>query len=98
MPPLPFRRLLPLIVLPLAACAPAHVPWANPAVPKDQWASDWTNCRRQAEDEVMGYQSEKQAFSGPIGAYDRIEDKREVDGQVAQCMYDLGYVPAGKDH
>lgn len=95
---MPFRRLLPLIVLSLTACAPAHVPWANSAVPKEQWASDWSTCKRRAEDSVMGYQSESQAFSGPLGAYDRAQAKRQVDGEVAQCMYDLGYLPARKDN
>lgn len=82
--------LVPLIVL-LAACSAAQPPWKSDDLPKEQWARDWSACKRRAERQVIGYGGEG---SGPIDAYDRIQAKRQIDAEVASCMIDRGYVPA----
>ncbi len=89
-----FRFLGALALLPLAACA-ARVPWRNPHVPESQWSRDWDQCRRAANDSVLGYGNQGPP-PGPFQLYDRDRDKRAIDAQVAACMADLGYVPVNR--
>ena len=89
------HRVSVLALLALAGCAPAFVPWASTRIPQDQWSHDWSNCRRQAEDSVMGYGREDDTKT-PFDAYDRANARRQADGMVASCMINLGYVPARK--
>lgn len=92
---IPSRLVVLALMAPaLAGCA-AHVPWANPQVPEDQWGSDWSSCKHQAEAEVLGYQDENKPAS-PLDAYDRAAAKRQIDAAVATCMTGLGYLPAAK--
>ncbi len=81
-----------MVTLTLAGCA-ARVPWANPQLPKDQWGRDWSDCKRRAEADVIGYRPED-APSTPFDAYDRDQAKRQIQSEVAECMSELGYVPA----
>jgi len=78
------------LVLALAGCSVASVPWQNPNLPKDQWRSDYNGCRRWADDQV-GY-SESQADSN-FRDYDRAQAKKRINAYVDMCMRDRGYVP-----
>ncbi|TAN66607.1 MAG: hypothetical protein EPN20_07115 [Magnetospirillum sp.] len=87
--------LLPLsLVLLLAACSAAQPPWKNTDLPKEQWARDWSACKRFAERRAGGYDGGE--GGSPLDAYDRIQIKRRVDAEVASCMIDRGYVPEKK--
>ncbi len=90
----PRLAALAMMTLTLAGCA-ARVPWANPQLPQDQWDSDWSACKRQANAEVLGYQDPDRP-SGPIDTYDRAEQKEQINASVATCMTGLGYLPAAK--
>lgn len=78
------------LVLAVASCSAASVPWQHPSAPKDQWRSDYNGCRRWADDQV-GY-SESQADSN-FRDYDRTQAKRRINAYVDMCMRDRGYVP-----
>lgn len=81
-----------LLVLTLAGCAAAAVPWQNPQVPKDQWRSDWLGCKRWADSQV-GYQEEEGSV---FSDYDRARARKQMDALASGCMRDRGYVPAPK--
>ena len=86
-----------LLILPLSACAATSVPWTNPSVPKDQWRSDYSGCRRMADREV-GWREDESASgsSSPFRDYDRQQAKKRYDAALAYCMTDRGYVPASR--
>ncbi|MDA8231872.1 MAG: hypothetical protein M0006_11090 [Magnetospirillum sp.] len=88
------RLSFPIAALVLAACAPAHVPWSNPQVPKDQWARDWSDCKRNAENAALGYGGRDSLSDAPFRDYDRAAAKAQIAGSTAACMSALGYVPA----
>jgi hypothetical protein len=95
-PDVKLRHLFALTGLALAGCAPAHVPWSNSALPQSQWSHDWSRCRHQAEDEVLGYGTDMDERKTPFDAYDRAQARKQVDGMVANCMINLGYLPVRK--
>lgn len=91
------RSLAVAAALLVAGCAPAHVPWSNSQVPKDQWSRDWSACKRSAEADVLGYRGEEESDRGsPFRDYDRAKGRRQIDAEVAMCMTDLGYTPVRK--
>ena len=102
-----FRRFAPrrpsrlaaigMVTLSLGGCAPAHVPWANPQLPKEQWSRDWSDCKRRAEADVLGYRPED-STPGPLDTYDRSQARRQIDASVAECMSGLGYTPVRKEN
>lgn len=79
-----------LMVAALAACAPRNVPWQHAGLPKEQWADDYSACRRAAENDV-GWREEE--GSSPFREYDRQQAKRQVDRSTTACMRERGYVP-----
>jgi hypothetical protein len=79
-----------LLLLP-AACAPRQVPWINPSLPEAQWGEDYSACRRSAERDVGWRDMDER--SSPFRDYDRMQAKKQVDGDVAFCMRERGYVP-----
>jgi hypothetical protein len=90
------RRLACLALLAVAGCAPARVPWSHPELPKEQWARDWSTCKREAERDI-GWREDESAtnnVSSPFRDYDRDRAKKRVDPSVSQCMTGLGYQPA----
>lgn len=89
----PLRLSLPVIALALSACAATSVPWQNPAIPEDQWARDWSSCKRWGESQV-GYREGDS--SSPFRDYDRAQAKRQADAHASLCMRDRGYLPAKK--
>jgi len=84
-----------LIVLSLAGCVAASVPWRHPTLPREQWSQDYSSCRRQAERDT-GWREDDSASASPFREYDRQRAKRQADGSLALCMTDLGYVPASR--
>ncbi len=99
LPAVPFRRLVVIIALCAAGCAPARVPWGNPDIPKDQWSRDWKACKRTAEADVVGYGDDTDisaSSSSPFRDYDRNNQRQRINSEVAACMTDLGYRPLGK--
>jgi hypothetical protein len=88
--------LRPLAVLALAltaaACA-AEVPWRNPNLPKQQWAKDWNNCKRQSGDGFAAFHEDDPSPS-QFRDYDRAQTKKQIDAQMSMCMRELGYTPA----
>lgn len=84
-------RVVSLVLLAgLCGCAARSVPWQNPSLPKDQWHSDWTACKRWAEDQV-GFSDD--ADDSPFRDYDRAQARRRIDAYAGQCMRDRGYFP-----
>ncbi|OAN52375.1 hypothetical protein A6A04_01410 [Paramagnetospirillum marisnigri] len=88
------RLLAPLVALTLAACA-ASVPWTSTTVPKDQWKSDYSACRRYADRDV-GWREDDRDSGSPFRDYDRHQAKKRFDASLASCMIDRGYVPASR--
>ncbi|MBI5162469.1 MAG: hypothetical protein HY985_01050 [Magnetospirillum sp.] len=86
------RLVLFAAVAALAACTAAPVPWMNPELPKEHWAKDWTDCKRGAEREWLGGRDEDS--ESPLAGYDRIRNKKRIDGSVNYCMREKGYFPA----
>jgi hypothetical protein len=84
-----------LVLLCLAGCVSASVPWRHPTLPREQWGQDYSSCRRQAERDT-GWREDDNASASPFREYDRQRAKRQADGSLALCMTDLGYVPASR--
>ena len=82
------------LLLLLAGCAPSHVPWTHPSLPKEQWGRDLSGCRRLADREV-GWRDDEGA-SSPLREYDRQQARAQFNGAVAGCMGERGYLPAGR--
>jgi len=93
--PVKLRRFVCLALLAVAACAPAQVPWSNPALPRDRWSSDWSACKREAE-VASGWHEDTGNSGSPFRDFDRVRAKKMIDPAVAQCMSDLGYQPVRK--
>lgn len=78
------------LLLVLAGCAAASVPWQHSALPKEQWSTDWYACRRWADDQVGYRESESDSN---FRDYDRAQAKKRVNAYVDMCMRERGYVP-----
>ncbi|MGE5547711.1 MAG: hypothetical protein ACM33T_12490 [Solirubrobacterales bacterium] len=75
----------------VSGCAASSVPWMHPSEPKSRWASDWSSCRRWAENQI-GYSDSE--GSSQFRDFDRAAAKRQADALAGSCMRDRGYVPA----
>ena len=93
--PVTLRPLLALaLVLGTAACA-ANIPWRNPSLPKEQWARDWNNCKRQSGDSFAAFHDDDNT-PNQLRDYDTAQSKRQIDADLSMCMRELGYTPVSK--
>ena len=89
------RPLLALtLALATAGCASPN-PWRNPNLPKDQWARDWTGCKRQAGDSMSAFHDDD-TTPDQFRDYDRAQTKKRIEAELSLCMRQLGYTPVPK--
>lgn len=95
---LPLRATVPFVaclLLVLGACAPrSGTGWINSSLPQEQWAADYTECKRDAE-RIVGWRDRDE--SSPLDDYDRNQARKQFAASLNYCMRDRGYVPARRN-
>lgn len=90
---------LALLLLGLAACAPATPHWAKPGVGDDAVASDWSQCKELSDEEAPpppappGSNMGGMTASDPFGPLDQEKAATQSRQIVSDCMTAKGYHP-----
>ncbi len=90
-----FAPMAALIVLAVAGCAhPDTKVWSHPTATEAQTGEDLRVCRRTAENRAglrTGDNMEGRRSSDVLGSYDNERLRRQIDGDINNCMTSKGY-------